>query len=320
MSPWDEDGDEGVLDLMIESMRRESDGVMSLTLVDPEGGWLPAWSPGAHIDVGLPSVVRQYSLCGDPADRRRYTVAVLLEQRSRGGSEFVHRRARPGDLVEVGGPRNHFALEPADEYRFIAGGIGITPILPMLRQAEAEGTEWRLTYGGRTRASMAFTEALGRHPDRVDIRPEDEFGLLDLDSLLGEPREGTAVYCCGPTGLIDAVEARCAQWPAGALHLERFAAKDFSGLATRPVSVRCERSGLDLHVPASQSILDALEEAGVGVANACRTGVCGSCEVRVLRGMPEHRDSVRSGDGLDDTSSLAVCVSRAVGPELVLDI
>lgn len=321
MSEWDNQAeDEGVLDLIIESMRLEADGVLSLTLVDPEGGVLPEWSAGAHIDVGLEDTVRQYSLCGDPADRTRYTIAVLREQLSRGGSEFIHDRVRPGDPVEVGGPRNHFALAPAKEYLFIAGGIGITPIRAMIRQAEAEGASWRLVYGGRSQASMAFTKELEQYGDRVLFHPQDTSGLLDLDTLLGTPQPDTGVYCCGPAGLIDAVEERCAAWPEEALHVERFTAKDLSGLENHPLTVRCARSDMELEVASSQSILDVLEGAGIGVANACREGVCGSCEIPVLRGVPEHRDSIRSGSDLDDVTSLAVCVSRCTGDELVLDI
>lgn len=321
MSEWDNPNeDEGVLDLIIESLRWEADGVLSLTLIDPEGGVLPQWSAGAHIDLGLPDTIRQYSLCGDPADRTRYTVAVLREELSRGGSEFLHARARPGDPVEVGGPRNHFVLAPAKEYLFIAGGIGITPIRAMVRQAETEGANWRLVYGGRSRASMAFTEELERYGDQVELRPQDTTGLLDLDALLGQPKPDTGVYCCGPAGLIDAVEERCAAWPEDALHVERFAAKDLSGLENRPITLRCAKSERDLEVASGQSILDALEDAGIGVANACREGVCGSCEIPVLRGVPEHRDSIRSGSDLDDVTSLAVCVSRSTGDELVLGI
>ncbi|MCR1784403.1 PDR/VanB family oxidoreductase [Nocardioides carbamazepini] len=316
MTNWD---DEGVLDLMISAMRIEADGVLSLELVDPEGGILPAWTPGAHIDVGLPDVVRQYSLCGDPADRDRYVVGVLAEPQSRGGSSYVHEEARPGDLVEVGGPRNHFELVPAKRYLFIAGGIGITPILPMIRQAEAERVPWRLVYGGRTRSSMAFRDLLAAHGDRVLIQPEDETGRLDIAAILADPEEGTAVYCCGPTGLIDAVEGACEAWPAGALNVERFAGKDLSGLVSAPVKVRCAKSDVTVDVAADESILDALETVGISVANACRDGVCGSCEVRVLQGEPDHRDSFRA-PGDSDVAALAVCVSRARTPELVLDI
>jgi ferredoxin-NADP reductase len=316
MTNWDA---EGVLDLMIRTMRVEADGVLSLELVDPEGGLLPEWEPGAHIDLGLPDVVRQYSLCGDPTDRDRYVIAVLAEPDSTGGSTYVHEDARVGDLVEVGGPRNHFELVPAKSYLFIAGGIGITPILPMIRQVESEQLAWRLVYGGRTRRSKAFRDLLASYGDHVDIQPEDERGRLDVAGVLAEPEEGAAIYCCGPTGLIDAVEAACAAWPRGALNVERFIGKDLSGLESNPVRVRCVRSEVTVDVAAHESILDALETAGIPVANACRDGVCGSCEIRVLGGVPDHRDSFRSAGEADD-SSLAACVSRARTPELVLDI
>jgi len=316
-----ETNDDGVLELMVESMTVLADDVLGITLVDPDGARLPEWTPGAHVDLGLPAVVRQYSLCGDPADPLRYTVGVLREAKSGGGSEYVHESLRPGELVEVGGPRNHFPLLPAKSYLFIAGGIGITPILSMIRQAEHEETPWRLLYGGRTRRSMAFRAALlQQYGDRVSLLPEDEVGRPDLAAVLSDHEEGLAVYCCGPTGLIDAVEAGCSGWPEGAVNFERFVAKDISSLPSFPVTVKCARSQLTLEVPASQSILDALEVAGLGVANACRTGVCGSCEVPVLAGMPDHRDSIRSASELDDTTSLAVCVSRAKTDELVLDI
>jgi len=312
--------DEGVLDLMIESMTVEAEDVLRLTLVEPEGAWLPEWTPGAHIDLGMPDVVRQYSLCGDPCDRSRYVVGVLRETAGRGGSAYVHQVMRPGEPVEVGGPRNHFPLDPAKQYVFIAGGIGITPILPMIRQAERDQTPWRLLYGGRNRRSMGFLEELKRYGDQVTLCFEDEAGRPDLDAALPGYEDGLAVYCCGPTGLIDAVGRRCSTWPEGAVHFERFVAKDLSALPSSPVTVRCRRSDLTIEVPASESILDALEAAGLGVANACREGVCGSCEVPVLAGVPEHRDSIRSGAELDDLTSLAVCVSRAKTAELVLDI
>ncbi|QOC93424.1 PDR/VanB family oxidoreductase [Micromonospora craniellae] len=312
--------DEGVLDLVIESMTVEAEGVLGLTLVDPGGGWLPEWTPGSHIDLGMLDVVRQYSLCGDPDDRLRYRVAVLREPKSRGGSDYVHRSMRPGEPVEVGGPRNHFPLNPAKEYVFVAGGIGITPILPMIRQAGQHGTPWRLVYGGRSRRSMAFLRSLRQYGDQVQVCPEEETGRLDLDALLPAYDDGLAVYCCGPGGLIDAVESRCAAWPSDAVNFERFVAKDISALPSLPVRVRCARSQLTLDVPAGESILLALELAGVDVANACRDGVCGSCEVPVLGGVPDHRDSIRSGAELTDTTSMAVCVSRAKSDELVLDI
>lgn len=309
---------QGVLDLRVEAMRLESAGVLSLVLADPLHRLLPPWTPGAHVDVGLPDHVRQYSLCGDPADRRRYHVAVLREADSRGGSAYVHDVLRPGDFVEVGGPRNHFRLEDATEYVFVAGGIGITPVLPMVAAVHAAGRPWRLAYGGRTRASLAFLDELAPYGSRVRLYPADEVGLIDLDAALGAPRTGVAVYSCGPEPLLAALEERCAPWPDGTLHLERFKARPrgHEG-ADRPFTVVVASSGERLPVPPGRSTFDVLDEAGHGVPNACRDGVCGSCETKVLRGVPEHRDSLLACDHVD---SLMVCVSRARTDELVLDL
>lgn len=315
MSDW---ADDGVLDLMIQSMSVEADGVLAIDLVDPDGGLLPAWAPGAHIDLTFDGLTRQYSLCGDPADPDRYRIAVLRETDSRGGSSYLHEIARPGDILEIGGPRNHFELTPAKRYLFIAGGIGITPILPMIRQAVQDQIPWQLIYGGRSQRSMAFTTDLVGYGAHVQLYPQDATGTPDINAIIRTRAEDTAVYCCGPAGLIDAVQTSIDCWTPGELNIERFVAKDFSAAESRPLTVHCRRSGVELTVSKSQTVLDALEAAGIGVPNACRDGVCGSCEVAVLEGVPEHRDSYRSSD--DDTSSIAVCVSRASSAELVLDI
>ncbi|QJY48232.1 PDR/VanB family oxidoreductase [Pseudonocardia broussonetiae] len=309
--------DDGVLDLEVVGLRRESDGVLSVELADPQRRLLPRWEPGAHIDLGLPGHVRQYSLCGDPADRRRYRIAVLQEPRSAGGSRFVHERLRPGDVVEVAGPRNHFPLVDAPRHLLVAGGIGITPLLAMAAALHGRGADWRLVYGGRRRASMAFLGELARYGAAVDVVPEDERGRLDLDGLLGTPQEGTAVYCCGPEALLGAVEQRCLAWPAGSLHVERFAAKARDDTDLRAFDVVLRRSGMRLAVGPADSALDVLDAAGVVVPNACRDGVCGSCVTRVLSGVPEHRDSLTDPDRTD---VLLPCVSRARGRELVLDL
>lgn len=315
--------DDGVLDLRVEQIRRESEGVVSVTLADPQGAALPAWTPGAHLDLVLPGVTRQYSLCGDPHDRYAYRVAVLREERSRGGSRFVHDTLRVGDLVEVGGPRNRFPLVPAERYLFLAGGIGITPVLPMVAAAEAAGAQWSLAYGGRRRASMAFLGELAAYGDRADIMAEAERGPLDLDALLGTPRDDTAVYCCGPEGLLLAVEQRCASWPEGSLHVERFRAKAQPADETahdREFEAVCERTGTTVRIPVGRSVLDCLEEAGVAVPSACREGVCGSCETKVLAGEVEHRDSLLSASERESGHTMMLCVSRAACDRLVLDL
>ena len=203
-------------DLVVAGRDVLADGVVALSLDDPTGRPLPGWTPGAHIDVILSaSLVRQYSLCGSPADTHSWRIGVLRDPQSRGGSDFVHDKLHVGSSVRVRGPRNHFPLVSAPRYQFIAGGIGITPMLPMIEAAEAAGAQWRLAYGGRTRESMAVVERLSAYGERVTIWPQDEHGLLDLQGILGSAREDTLVYCCGPEALLSAVEGACASWPAG---------------------------------------------------------------------------------------------------------
>jgi len=305
-------------ELVVESAEFAADGVLALSLRHPLGESLPAWEPGAHIDVVLgPGLERQYSLCGDPADRAAWRIAVLREPDGRGGSAHVHEQLGQGGKVRVRGPRNHFALRPAARYRFVAGGIGITPILPMLAAAEAAGADWTLLYGGRTRQSMAFTEELSRYGDRVTVAPQDETGLLDLASVLDSVAEGTLVYCCGPGPLLDAVEARC---PAGCLHMERFTPKEQQGGENTEFEVELARSGATVTVAADVSVLDAVRAAGVEVLFSCTEGTCGTCETDVLDGTPDHRDSVLTDEEQEAGETMMICVSRCRGRRLVLDL
>jgi len=302
--------------------RREvaADGVVVLDLSDPGGGELPAWTPGAHIDVSpAAGVVRQYSLCGEPGDRAVWRIAVLREPDGRGGSQALHDKLREGDLVEVGGPRNHFPLVAAPRYLFIAGGIGITPLLPMVAAAAATGADWRLHYGGRSRRSMAFRDALCEaYGERVLIYPQDETGLLDLDAILADEPADTPVYCCGPEPLLQAVEQRCAGRP---LHVERFAPKE-QGEPVRPESFEVElaRAGRTLTVPPGKSILRVVEDAGIPVLWSCTEGTCGTCETAVLDGAVDHRDSLLTPEERAANDTMFICVSRAAGPRLILDL
>jgi ferredoxin-NADP reductase len=311
-------------DLVVVSRDACADDVIALTLADPSGAQLPGWTPGAHIDVLLDdTAVRQYSLCGRPEDQEQWRIAVLRDAAGRGGSQRIHDTVQVGDTVAVRGPRNHFVLHSAPRYLFVAGGIGITPILPMIAAAEESGAGWQLYYGGRTRASMAFLDELELYGDRVVVWPEDERGLLPLDVALAEPGEDVLVYCCGPEGLLSAVEQRTAAWPSGALHVERFAAKPQSGEDAGPAEgfeVVCQRSGVTVTVPADKSIIDALEENGISVLSSCQEGVCGTCETRVLDGTPDHRDSLLTQEERDSNEYMMICVSRAVSERLVLDI
>ncbi|XVQ07338.1 PDR/VanB family oxidoreductase [Spirillospora sp. CA-255316] len=309
-------------ELVVAERFQLADGVVALDLRHPGAADLPVWSPGAHIDLVLTDeLTRQYSLCSDPHDRTTWRIAVLREPEGRGGSAYVHDKLTNGQTVRVRGPRNHFPLEPARRYRFIAGGIGITPILPMVAAVSATGAEWTLTYGGRTRTSMAFADELADYGDLVRIRPQDEYGLLDLDTVLSEPFPDALVYCCGPSPLIRAVEQRCAVWPDGVLHIERFAPEELGEpVPTGSFEVELAATGTTLTVPPDRSILSIVEAAGVQVLSSCREGICGTCETAVLAGQVDHRDSLLTDAERAANDTMLICVSRAACPKLVLDL
>ncbi|WP_326827303.1 PDR/VanB family oxidoreductase [Streptomyces sp. NBC_01751] len=311
------------LELVVTRRTDEADGVVSLALRRADGASLPAWAPGAHIDLLLaPDLVRQYSLCSSPEEAEVWRVAVLRDKDGRGGSLQVHDTLAEGDAVRVRGPRNHFPLERAERYLFIAGGIGVTPIIPMLAEAERRRSAWEMAYGGRTLASMAFRDELvKRYEERVRVRPEDEYGLLDLDALLGTPQPGTLIYCCGPEPLLKAVEERCADWPDGALHLERFTPKELHApLRDGAFDVELAQSGITVTVPPDKSVLQAVEEAGVQVLSSCQEGTCGTCETGVLDGTVDHRDSLLTPAEQSSHDTMMICISRALCPRLVLDL
>ncbi|MCB8908016.1 MULTISPECIES: PDR/VanB family oxidoreductase [unclassified Streptomyces] len=306
------------LQLIVHRMTWEAEGVLSVELAHPDGKPLPAWTPGAHVDVHVGGRIRQYSLCGDPRDQGAYRIGVLDEPSSRGGSRFVHTQLRPGQSVTVSEPRNHFALEDAASYVFVAGGIGITPLLAMAREAARRGAEWRMVYGGRSRASMAFTTELALLDGEVTLVPQDELGHIDLDAVLTRLPDGALVYSCGPEPLLAAVEERC---PEGRLRLERFAAPTVERTGDdEEFEVECRASGLTLRVDANTSILDAVENAGIGVDSSCRDGICGSCETRVLDGTPDHRDFLLSEAEQTAGATMMICVSRCASGRLVLDL
>ncbi|MBV6761607.1 PDR/VanB family oxidoreductase [Rhodococcus opacus] len=300
-----------------------AEGVVTLTLRHPDGRRLPDWAPGAHIDLMLPNgLTRQYSLCGDRWDAHTYRVGVLREPAGRGGSAYVHDELAEGDLVGVGGPRNNFRLVPAPRYLFVAGGIGITPLLPMIRQAELMGIDWQLLYGGRTRTSMAFRDELAGYGDRVVVVPRDEQGHPDLPAYLAAAAAADAkVYVCGPGPLLAAVEKCCAEWRVGSLRTERFVPQDRGApLRDEPFEVELARSGLAVTVTPGASVLDAVQAAGVTVLSSCREGTCGTCETTVLAGAPDHRDSVLDDDERSAGDCMLICVSRSCSDRLVLDL
>jgi ferredoxin-NADP reductase len=294
-----------------------ADRVMGVRLVALGGGMLPVWYPGAHVTLHLPNgLERQYSLWGDPGDRHHYDLAVLRTEDSAGGSRWVHESLMPGSTIEVSGPLNHFELEPAREYLFIAGGIGITPIKAMVESLPAP-REWRLIHVGRSRRAMAFAQELeARYPGRVRIHAADESsGPIDFSRMVTP--ETTEVYCCGPESLMAAVAAAV---PPGRMHLERFVPlKRAPSIPDQDLRLSFSRSPLELTVGPAESVLEVLERSGMPVLGSCRTGVCGTCEVRVIAGTPEHLDSVMDDAEKDELHIMYPCVSRARTPDLVLD-
>lgn len=302
-----------------------ADGVLSLELVDPSGGSLPSWEPGAHIDLEIDvQLIRQYSLCGRPDDVHRWRIAVLEEPNSSGGSWAVHHVLHVGDTVRALGPRNNFPLTVAKSYLFVAGGIGITPILPMVREVASRDVDWHLLYGGRHRPSMAFLDELPS-PDQVEVVPEDEFGLLDIKGAIARTPTDTAVYCCGPEPLIAAVETACAAAERQPPHLERFKLTgarppELSADGREEFEVVLARSGLTLRVPPDKSVLEVVEEAGVMTFSSCREGYCGCCETDVVCGEIDHRDDYLSEGDRASGKKMMICVSRGRSPRLVLDL
>lgn len=314
----------GSLEVVVRQMRLEADGVISVTLERDDSEDLPSWEPGAHIDLVLPTgLIRQYSLCGSLNDSSRWIIAILRETESKGGSQYIHEQLRPGDHLETLGPRNHFPLVQADHYLLIAGGIGVTPLIPMVNKLNEDGADWQLLYGGRRRVSMAFLKPLAALGDRVVISPEDENGLLDLQVAIESTPETTEIYCCGPNALITAVETQCSRSSRNKAHVERFSAaldriEPTDSSAEIPFDVVIESSGQRITVPPNRSIVDVLQENHVFVVTSCTEGYCGVCETEVISGIPDHRDELP--EELRSDQRMRVCISRSKTPELVLKL
>lgn len=318
---------EDVMELRVRHVKWEAEGVHSLTFVHPDGLDLPEWEPGAHLEIELPSgLVRQYSLCGDPYDRCRYKVAVLREPNGRGGSAEIHDTVLTGRLLKVRGPRNRFDLGYAGNYVLIAGGIGITPILAMAREL-GDKKPWHLYYGGRSLESMAMREELSVIGlEHVTLVPQDTHGILDLDAIFAAVDDDTAIYCCGPEGLLGAVLAKAeASGRSAQVHFERFGAapklpEPEMPAATEGFEVELQRTGCTVSVAPDQTVLEAIRGVVPDMPSSCEEGFCGTCETRVLLGQIEHRDQILSEAEREANESMFVCVSRAKSPRIVLDL
>lgn len=321
-------GDAPTTALLIRQVRWEADGIVSLEMTAPNGAELPEWEPGAHVDVFLDSgLVRQYSLCGGSADRSRYRIAVLREAEGRGGSEEIHRDVRAGATITIGKPRNLFRVPDAPGYLCVAGGVGVTPILSIIEAATARGVPSRLVYGGRSAASMSFVDELSAllPESMIDLVPQDERGMIDLEREVAALPDGWVICACGPAPMLEALEAVCdRRGVRDRLVVERFTAPESTdhaagAIENRPVTVYLERSGEMVEVAADQTILDAVKDIA-SVISSCEEGYCGTCETRVLKGVPDHRDTVLTDDERATNELMMVCVSRATTDELTLDL
>ena len=299
--------------------------VVALTLAAADGRGLPRWHPGAHLDIHLPSGrLRQYSLCGDPDDTDTYRIAVRRIVAGGGGSIEVHDGLPVGTSVTTHGPRNAFPLtvpgygSPTQRFRFIAGGIGITPILPMLALAQRLGVDWSMVYAGRSVDSLPFTDEVTHFGERVEIRTDDVSGVPSAAELLGDCPDGTTVYACGPAPMLTAIRADLVGRDNVELHFERFAAPPV--VNGREFSVSLASTGQHVAVGADETLLTALRRSDVAAPYSCQQGFCGTCRTRVVAGAVDHRDTLltepeRAG------GMMLVCISRSAnGEHLILDL
>ena len=304
------------LRVVIAEIRSEADDVVSFRLEGEDGRALPAWHPGAHVDIDLPSgKKRQYSLCGDPREHDHYRIAVRRIADGLGGSREVHELAQ-GARLTLHGPRNAFPFIDVDRYLFVAGGIGVTPIRPMLLDAIGRGADWTFVYTGRTRASMPFLDELSAlDPARVHIWPDDEYGMPDGKKIVAYAPDGAALYCCGPPPMIDAIRAEIPADNIATLHYERFSPPPIAG--GKPFSVVLARSGHVVRVGADQSALAAIRDVLPDVPYSCQNGYCGTCPAGLFGGKVEHRD--RCLTDAERERKMAICVSRGTG-RVTLDL
>lgn len=304
----------------------EARGVIRLVFVDPEERDLPDWEPGAHIDVyvegaGTDSYIKQYSLCGDPNDRKRYEIAVLRDEEGAGGSVAIHEKIRPGKLLRIAEPRNHFPLQKASSYVFVAGGIGITPLIPMIQQAQRQGADWTLHYAGRSLESMPFTQSLEGQGGEVHLYDKANKRRLSVSDILSLLDGTNAIYACGPTRLLDELEEKVSPHYVSDLHMERFTNDTIvNSEKDEPFDVELTISGKTVTVNPGESILDVVSRSGVRVPSSCLGGTCGTCETFVVSGEVDHRDAVLNAKEREESEVMMICVSRCKGKKLALEL
>lgn len=308
--------------LVVVDRIQRSTSVTEFVLERANGRRLPDWAPGAHIDVVLPSgKIRQYSLCGDRWAPNQYRIAVQRDDAGTGGSLEIHEEIHLGETVSFGGPRNNFHLAPAQNYRFIAGGIGITAVLPMIEQAEKLNLEWQLLYLGRTAERMAYQNLAQQYPGQVTMHTSIDQGRASIRQWLGELPEDTMVYACGPEAMLEALPEECPELPEQFLRTERFTnTLAEATVSSEPYEIVLSRSGKVINAPGTAPVTDVLARAGVDVITSCAKGVCGTCEVDVVEGEIDHRDAILDDDERAANTCMFPCVSRALSKRLVLDL
>jgi vanillate O-demethylase ferredoxin subunit len=306
----------------IRAIRWEAEGINSYVIEPVGGGILPQFGPGAHIDVQLkPGLSRSYSLVNDPAIRGYYEIAVHHAIEGRGGSSHIHQEWRVGETVEISEPKNNFPMvEDAVHTVLIAGGIGVTPMLPMIARLEKLGRSWELHYVAATPARAAYVDRLEQY-ENAHIVYDSVLGgqRLDLASICAAAPPEAHLYCCGPSGMLDAFVATNAARPQGHAHIEYFSA-DTEIATDGGYVLELARSGKTVAVAEGETMLDALLAAGVDIGFACAEGVCGTCEVKVLDGVPDHRDHFLTEEEKAANRAIMVCCSGSKTANLVLDI
>ena len=316
-----------LLQLQLRSIIYEAASIVSFELRLPNGSELPAFTAGAHIDVQLPGgLTRSYSLVNPQGERHRYVIAVNRDAASRGGSRFMHETLKVGAMLAVSIPRNNFRLvEDAPASVFIAGGVGITPILCMVERLTALQRPWTLHYCARTRQSAAFLDRLHelRSANAGAVHLNFDHGsvsnMLNIESVVDAAPAGAHLYCCGPIPMLEAFEKVCGKLPPQQAHVEYFAAKE-QPAAQGGFVVELARSGKVVPVPRGMTILDALLEAGVDAPYSCMEGVCATCETRVIAGIPDHKDLVLTKEEHASNQVMMICCSGSKTEKLVLDL
>ncbi len=309
--------------VIVRAKSRPTPGAVALDVADSEDRPLPAWIPGAHVELEIrEGMCRQYSLCGDPSNLSHYTIAVKRGQSSRGESLSIHDDIRVGDRLRMRGPRNSFELMPAAHYVFIAGDIGIAPIVPMIDGVDHRGVDWQLHYGDSDPSAMTFGDELRRrYPDRVHLYPRG-CARMPFERIAATSPAQSGVYACGPARMLDEIESAYADYLPGlsGVHIDRFRANADDNDYANHFDVVAARSGVAARVSDNQSVLNALRSAGVTVPSSCEQGICGTCETRVLGGTPDHRDDFLTDDEKAQGETMIVCVSGCKSDRLILDL